>query len=996
VPGARAAVPEGPALAIALRKECSIAGRVVDEAGKPVPGARVAIPRELGMRRLMRLGRGAFRTAETKTAPDGTFSLRRLGPEPGITLEATKSGYAAGRKTGIRLKTGEALKGVSVVLRQGLVARGRVVDAEGKPIAGAEVRSARAERGRRGNFAFVRGFGQEEKPDAVSVADGGFVLRGLEAARYQVSASKEGLLAKAPATVDVVEKGENEIPPIVLEAGVAIAGAVRNVKGEPVPDAQIFVASEGSPPPGSTDPNGRFRIAGLPSGRPVMFFVSAPGYAQRQSNATPPAENLTITLDTAATVRGRVEDAESKSPLADFSISRSESSSGGGGMVIRFGSAREARSFHAGDGSFELPGVPPGRWTFRAEAAGYRSAEVSGVEVAAGETKEGVVLSLKRGGSLSGRVIESARGAPVANASVSWRASGGGAGFGFRFGPDAQQQTTSDADGRFSFDSLPEGKVTLEASHPDYVDGSLEVDPGKQSAVEISLGTGGSIAGTVVGSDGRMPAGGAQVLLDAQGESGRFGGNEATTADGSGAFLFDHLQAGRYQLVAQGNAGSSAPKEVVLADNQRADGVVLQTATGTLLRGTVSGLPAAALAGLRIFASSASYSDGATTDAEGRFTIRDVPSGVLHVTASTSSFVQGRTAQTTVEVPDGVPEFPVEIVFEGTSRLSGQVTRGGRPLSGLFVSATPDPPAGGGRSSGQTDGDGRYDLEGLSDGPYEVSVQGQGVGYRKSFQVSGDSNGDIALPGTSLSGAVRDESGQPIDGADVQAETGQETQAFSVKRGVTDSNGTYSIEDLDPGNYRVTARKTGYRLDTEPATIGSDPASLDFTLKKGTGLSIRVADGQTGIPLAGVQALAFAADGTVAYQGRVALGADGTGEVPSLSDGAYTLYVFSDGYAARSLPVNVPSSPVLLAMTPGGRVEVRTPFSVSGRLLDAGGGIVLLSPWRLEGTLTAAAPISAWEHLAPGSYQWISGDGAGQKSTPFAVTEGQTTRIDLK
>jgi protocatechuate 3,4-dioxygenase beta subunit len=968
----------------------------VDEAGKPVPGARVAIPRELGMRRLMRLGRGAFRTAETRTAPDGTFSLRRLGPEPGITLEATKSGFAAGRKTGIRLKSGEALKGVSLVLRQGLVARGRVVDEEGKPIPGAEVRSARAERGRRGNFAFVRGFGSEEKPDTVSGSDGAFELRGVEAGRYQVSASKEGLVAKAPATVDVVEKGENEIPPIVLEAGVSIAGAVRNTKGEPVPDAQIFVAGEGNRSPGSSDPAGRFRITGLPSGRPVMLFVSAAGYATRQSNATPPAENLAITLDTSGTVRGRVEDAETKSPLADFSISRSETSSGGGGgMVIRFGNAREARSFHAGDGSFELPDVPPGRWTFRAEAAGYRAAEVSGVEVGAGETKEGVVLSLKRGGSLSGRVIESARGAPVANASVSWRASGGGAGFGFRFGPDAQQQTTSDADGRFGFDSLPEGKITLEASHPDYVDGSLEVDPEKQSAVEISLGTGGSLAGTVVGSDGRMPAAGAQVLLDTQGESGRLGGNETTTADGSGAFLFDHLQAGRYQLVAQGNAGTSAPKEVVLSDNQRADGIVLQTATGTLLRGSVSGLPASALAGVRIFASSSSYSDGATTDAGGRFTIPNVPSGVLRVTASTS-YVQGRTAQTTVEIPDGSPEFPVEIVFEGASRLSGLVTRAGRPLSGLFVSATPDPPAGGGRSSGQTDGDGRYDLEGLNDGPYEVSVQGQGVGYRKSFQISGDTNGDIALPGTSLSGTVRDESGQPIDGADVQAETGQETQAFSVKRGVTDSNGSYSIEDLDPGNYRVTARKTGYRLDTEPATVGSDPASLDFTLKNGSGLSIRVADGQTGIPLSGVQALAFAADGTVAYQGRISLGADGTGEVPSLSDGAYTLYVFSDGYAARSLPVNVPSSQVVLAMTPGGRVEVRTPFSVSGRLVDAGGGIVLLSPWRLDGTVTATAPVSAWEHLAPGSYQWISGDGDGRKNTPFAVAEGQTTRVDLK
>ena len=379
---------------------------------------------------MMRLGRAAFSVPETKTGPDGAFTLRRLGPAAGLTVEASKSGYAATRKAGIRVKTGEAVRGVSLLLRLGLVARGTVVDSEGKPVSGAEVRATKAERGGRRNVAFVRiGGGAADRPDATSGPDGAFELRGLEAARYQVSASKEGFVQKAPTTLDASEEGENRVAPIVLETGVAVAGVVQNGRGEPVPGAQILVAGEGGRPlDGSTDPAGKFRIPGLVAGRAVILFVSADGYAARQSNATPPAENVAITLDTSGVVRGRVEDAATNAPVADFSISRSEPAGQAGGMVVRLAGGNEQRSFHSEDGSFELPDVPPGRWTIRAEAPGYRIAEVSGVDVAAGGTREGVVLSLKRGGSIAGRVVDAAGGAPLPNASVTWRASGSGRG----------------------------------------------------------------------------------------------------------------------------------------------------------------------------------------------------------------------------------------------------------------------------------------------------------------------------------------------------------------------------------------------------------------------------------------------------------------------------------------------------------------------------------------------------------------------------------------
>ena len=314
------------------------------------------------------------------------------------------------------------------------------------------------------------------------------------------------------------------------------------------------------------------------------------------------------------------------------------------------------------------------------------------------------------------------------------------------------------------------------------------------------------------------------------------------------------------------------------------------------------------------------------------------------------------------------------------------------------MQATADPPDGSGRSFGQTDDGGRYELEGMSDGQYLVTVSGQGVSYRKDFEVSGDTNGDIALPAAALSGTVTDSGdGQPIANATVQAETGQEAQAFSVKRATTDSNGFYSVSDLDPGSYRVTARMNGYRMKTQAAGVGSDPAEVDFSLDKGSGAQIRVTDGATGMPLGGVAALVFSADGMIAFQGSVALDSTGTGEIASLAPGRYAIYLFSGGYAPRSLPaVDVPSDPIPVSMTPGGSVQVRSPAAVTGRILDASGAPYLLSAFRLDGVLTATPPVAVWQHLAPGAYTFSVSSPDGDKPYPFSVAEGQTTQLVLR
>lgn len=1004
MPGVVAGVSAPGTISIALQKSASITGRVTDDAGAPVVGARVRIARDTGIRAIMRGGPAAFlgRPGAT-TGPDGTFAMRGLAPQKNLTLEAVKSSYVTAKRHGVTLGAGQIVKDVALVLKRGLEARGRVTDTAGNPIAGAEIRLAQSERGGGGFMVRIGGMNRE-KPDATSGADGSFRVAGLEAGEYALAVTREGYAPKRVPSANVLDPGPNEWPVIVLAAGVPIAGVVRSSKGEAIVGAEVLAFGEGSGANNSrTDPEGRFRLDGFGSERPVMLNVRADGYASLQKRVTPSAEGVVLVLKASGTIRGRVEDEGTKRPVTDFTASYTEGQGGfGGGMRIVMGGGQADKAFQSSDGTFELADVPPGKWTVRATSPGYRPSEVSGIEVAEGETKEGVVVSLKKGGVVTGRVLDPRRGTGVPNASVDWLEGSDSLGQGrmaamnARFGEGVGNAATTDADGRFRFDGLPAGKLTFSAQHSDFLETSKQIELDDEATVDLTLGLGGSIAGTVVGKDGRSPVPGAQVLLREQGSSFTMG-DDSVRADAGGTFAFEHLKAGRYRVSARSNAGTTSWKDVVLGESQRQDGVLLEMAAGATVQGTVSGLPGGGAGGVRIFASGKDYQDSAMTSDDGRFTLRDVPAGVLRLQASTA-FPSMRSTTRNLDVPEGAGEVPVEIVFEGASRLAGRVTQGEKPISGAYVGATPDPPsATGGRASDQTDEDGRYSIEGLSDGSYQVQVSGQGTNYRRAFTISGDTNGDIELPALTLSGFVTDaDSSEPLEGANIQAESGRERTGVPARYAATDSRGFYSFEGLDSGNYQITARRDGYQLKTLPVSVSSAPAELNVSLTRGAGLTIRAVDGTTGLPLRSLTVLAYVGSGSLAFTGSVPLDAEGKGEVSSLAPGGYVLYVFSQGFASRSYPVTVPSPMLSIAMTPGGRVEVRTDAPFTGRLVDGAGAPYLLFPGRLDARVSGAPPVVSWGGLAPGSYRLIVSGPSGENSYPFTVSEGATATVQIR
>ncbi len=429
----------------------------------------------------MRGGPAAFLgRAGVLTGPDGTFRMRGLAAQKNVTLEAAKSSYATAKRHGVTLSAGQAVKEVALVLKRGLEARGRVVDAAAQPIAGAEIRLSQAERG--GGFMIRMGGMNREKPDATSGADGSFRVAGLETGEYALAVTREGYAPKRVPSAPVIDPGPNQWPVIVLAAGVPIAGVVRSTRGEAIVGAEVFVFGEeaGGTRNSRTDPEGRFRLEGLSADRQLRMSVVAEGYAPLQRSVKPSPEELVLVLKTSGTIRGRVEDAATKRPVTDFTASYTEGQGGFVGAGVRFvmGGGQSDKAFQSSDGSFELADVPAGKWSVRATSPGYRPTEVSGIEVAEGETKEGVIVSLKRGGVVSGRVLDPRRGTGVPNASVDWLEGSDSLGQGrqaamnARFGDGGGNAVTTDADGRFRFEGLPAGKLTFSAEHSDLTAGS--------------------------------------------------------------------------------------------------------------------------------------------------------------------------------------------------------------------------------------------------------------------------------------------------------------------------------------------------------------------------------------------------------------------------------------------------------------------------------------------------------------------------------------------
>jgi RNA polymerase sigma factor (sigma-70 family) len=430
----------------------------ITTAGAGVDDAVIDVVARLALRgRVVRDGvpvAGATVTASTSSArlpprqTDGTGAFELVDLTPGrYTLFA--SSEAAGAFTTAAAQPAidvPASDEVVIELDGGGVLTGRVVDAAGAPLVGAEVKAIDLTRTDLGT--------------AITAIDGGFVIAMLAGGRYSFEVRSAigapAPLAWAGATPALVDVGggHGRGGPIELRVethAASIAGRVVDETDAPVADAIVRLGPihgwTTAVPITRTDRDGAFRLTTLGDGPFSLDAGIGGGPLAAVDDIAPGATGVVLRLIRPAAIEGTIDG------IADARVWLQRT----GGVDGAASVPDQRRTARADGGRFAFDAVAPGHYTVLAVGGtATASAEVTlapgaraAVRLAAGDTRR-----------VTGRLVTIGSGAPVAG---TWCAAVAATGDVRPPGIDIAipARATTDASGQFAIEHAPAGETLV-------------------------------------------------------------------------------------------------------------------------------------------------------------------------------------------------------------------------------------------------------------------------------------------------------------------------------------------------------------------------------------------------------------------------------------------------------------------------------------------------------------------------------------------------------
>ena len=543
-----------------LRHGAGVSGRAITTDGKPIAGAHVLAasasepfpltdPRRDGVV----TGKNGEWSIPSVAAGSYRFVLSHPDYEPASTAPVVVDGTTP--RTGVEIR---AAAGGEV--------RGTVTSASGAPVASADVRCVAS-----GGVAW------RTAREAFTDASGNYIIRGLPRRRAQLVAT-HGSGASDLVDIDLSNTARATAN-LRLSIDGSIDGTVVTTSGEPVPEAQVVAEPEWSGNSSErdrwavrgdqyriADAGGKFHIAGLPAGN-YRVRAARPGTSESmlwtQNGEVVPTNTtgLRLTVSSASTLAGRVLYEDGTRPPA-FTV------------AVGYGTPK---SFLTADGRFSIE-VPGGTFNLAVSGPTFIRMLVP-VEVKDGSKKDLGTVTVKRGRSISGRVLDaSGTAVPGATVAAGQLLTGDGQKLYIESESIGAQQTTTDDQGRFLMSGFPPASITVTAGK-DGVGRSPSVSlPGGPSSteVELVLAATGSVSGTVR-VDGTPLAETTVIASPANGSSSNF----FVTTGADGSFALDALTPGLYAITPIiGDAGDKYFRSVTIVAGQRAQ-VDINVTTGS-------------------------------------------------------------------------------------------------------------------------------------------------------------------------------------------------------------------------------------------------------------------------------------------------------------------------------------------------------------------------------------------------------------------------------
>jgi len=269
--------------------------------------------------------------------------------------------------------------------------------------------------------------------------------------------------------------------------------------------------------------------------------------------------------------------------------------------------------------------------------------------------------------------------------------------------------------------------------------------------------------------------------------------------------------------------------------------------------------------------------------------------------------------------------------------VSGRILRSGKPVAGaslVFLSG-----AAGSMPTefkgAESDAEGRYQVGLDKAGPYQVVVQvggmSAGSGDPITIQIPDQPvvTQDIVVPGSGVAGRVIDGEGKPVEDAIVRAvRDGAGESSLFGNMGGSQPDGTWRIEGLEPGTYRITASAAGYKnAERYPIAVGAEDApGVELRLERGRSFRGRVVD-PLERPMPGAIVVVAPAGVTEMSFTSATSDINGVFVATAPGDGALDITAGAAGYGAGRANGFVPAGQseepeITLRLTPGGRVRV--------------------------------------------------------------------------
>lgn len=350
-------------LDLALAGGWRLAGRAVDQAGRPLEGVRVT---------LRRSGVGEPGNHQTLSDTDGRFAAPRVADGP-YGLSAEKEGYARLEVAAAAVVDGAPVEDLEITLEHGVTVSGQVLGLDFEDLARVAVRAESESRGSQQGSVDYEG--------AYRIADLGPGDWWLQAALRDGSRQVKVRVTLEPGMEELHRDLE-------LREGLTLRGEVR-LGEEPLPGTSVAVTDAARAVNRSvvTDHQGRFQMADLEPGNYGLAVSNhRQGLVHNEELALYQDRDIVVRLQTTR-ISGRVLSAASGEPIADALVAwqRLVGADGHGGSLITVGTSPQ--------GTFTLARINAGHYQARVRAPGFEPVEET-VEVVASVDRDDLTFQL--------------------------------------------------------------------------------------------------------------------------------------------------------------------------------------------------------------------------------------------------------------------------------------------------------------------------------------------------------------------------------------------------------------------------------------------------------------------------------------------------------------------------------------------------------------------------------------------------------------------------